>query len=355
MAAGSLAALPYMTGVVTRQISGENPTGAKGGGCQRDPDPSDPDLPHSGAALDLGRGWKVRPFTDLRAGQTKVLADIDGPGAISYIWIASDVARYNSLILRWYWDDDPEPSVEAPVGQFFAMGHDDAPHDVLSIPIVVAPSRGCSSYWPMPFRRHAKLTLENSGGQDAKVIAFKVLYRLHDVGDDAAYFHARYSASIPSLEQPEHTILDGVRGRGLYVGTSIAWGARSGGWWGEGEVKFYIDGDSEYPSIADSGTEDYFGGAWAFGMDSKVFAPGQVTGERPFNAPYLGCPLAGAVTRDGIRRYSLYRWHIPDGIGFESDLRVTIQSLGWFPNKRLRPRDDEIASVAYWYQRHESN
>ena len=174
MATGSLAGLPYMTGVVTRQISAENPTGAKGGGCLRDPDPPTLDLPHSGAALDLGRGWKVRPFVNLRAHETKVLADITGPGVISYVWLASDVAGYNSLIFRWYWDNEPEPSVEAPAGQFFAIGHDEAPHEVLSIPIVVGPSRGCASYWPMPFRRHARLTLENSSDEDVKVIAYKV-------------------------------------------------------------------------------------------------------------------------------------------------------------------------------------
>lgn len=350
--AGPLDSLPYQAGVISRQISGENPTGAKGGACQRDPDPSDPDLPHSGPAVDLGRGWKVRPFTDLRSGESKVLADITGPGAITYVWLTSDVLKYSSLILRCYWDGEAEPSVEAPVGQFFAIGHDEAPHEVLSIPISVGPSRGCGSYWPMPFRRHARITLENVGSQDAKVVAYKVSYRLHDVGAAASYFHARWNFSVPPLDRPEHVILDGAVGPGIYVGTSIAWAARTGGWWGEGEVKFFIDGDHDFPTIADTGAEDYFGGAWAFGMDAPILAPGQIAGERAFSAPYVGCPLAGAVTRDGLRRYSLYRWHIPDGIGYEHDLRVTVQSLGWYPNHRYRPRDDEISSVAYWYQWH---
>jgi hypothetical protein len=348
---GLLGSLPYQAGVVTRQISAENPSGAKGGACQRDPDPSDPDLPHSAAASHLGRGWKVRPFMDLRAGETKTLAEITGPGAITYIWLTSDVLKYSSLVLRCYWDGEADPSVEAPVGQFYAMGHDDAPHEVLSMPVSVGPSRGCGCYWPMPFRHHARITLENVGSQDARIIAYKVVYRLHDVSAGAAYFHARWNASIPPLDHPVHVILDGAEGPGIYVGTSIAWTARSGGWWGEGEVKFFIDGDDEFPTIADTGTEDYFGGAWAFGLDAPLLAPGQVAGERSFNAAFVGCPLAGVVTRDGLRRWSLYRWHLPDGIGFEHDLRVTVQSLG-YRNDRYQPRDDEISSVAYWYQRH---
>ena len=99
-------------------------------------------------------------------------------------------------------------------------------------------------------------------------------------------------------------------------------------------MRFFIDGDADFPTIADTGTEDYFGGAWAFGMDAPIASPGQTSGERAFNAPFVGCPLAGVVTRDGLRRYSLYRWHIPDAIGFQRDLRVTVQSLGWYPSAR---------------------
>jgi D-arabinan exo alpha-(1,3)/(1,5)-arabinofuranosidase (non-reducing end) len=351
-APGGLAMLPYRTGIITRQISPENPLGGKGAACRATPDPANPDLPHSAAALDLGRGWKVRPFIGLAAGSTAVLADIEGPGTISYLWLTSDLADHRALILRAYWDDEAAPSVEAPLGDFFAAGHSAAPHTVTSIPIVVGPSRGYSSYWPMPFRSHARLTLTNTAGEDARIVTYKVLYHLVDVGDDAAYFHAQWRSGRVPLDRPEHIVVDGIRGSGSYVGTSIAWAARSGGWWGEGEVKFFIDGDGEFPTIADTGTEDYFGGAWGFGFDAAVHAPGDITGERSFSAPYVGCPLAGVTTREGYRRYSLYRWHIPDAIGFERDLRVTIQSLGWnAAGDRYRPRDDDVASVAYWYQR----
>jgi Protein of unknown function (DUF2961) len=347
---GSLDRLPTQTGIVSRQVSPENPTGAKGMACLALPDPSDPDLPHSAASIDLGRGWKVRPFLALPAGQTVALADIAGPATITHLWFTSDVLAFNALILRIWWDEDPEPAIEVPVGAFFAMGHDDAPHTVTSIPVTVGPSRGCVCYWPMPFRRRARIDLENTGPQDSKVIAYRVAYREEAVAADAGYFHAAYRRSIPRGDRPEHVILDGVLGRGVYVGTSIAWTARSAGWWGEGEIKFFIDGDGEFPTIADTGTEDYFGGAWAFGLDAPIHAPGERTGELPFSGPYSGCPLVNVVTRDGMRRSSLYRWHIPDPIGFREDLRITVQSLGWYPTGRYRPRDDDIASVAYWYQ-----
>lgn len=347
---GDLARLPTQTGIVSRQVSPENPTGGKGMACLAVPDPDDPDLPHSAASVDLGRGWKVRPFLDLPAGRSVALADIPGPGTITHFWFTSDVLAFNALILRIWWDDDPKPAVEVPAGAFFAMGHDDVPHTVTSIPVTVGPSRGCACYWPMPFRLRARITLENTGLHDAKVIAYRVGYRQETVAGDVGYFHAAYRRSIPPDDRPEHVILDGVQGRGVYVGTSIAWTARSAGWWGEGELKFFIDGDGEFPTIADTGTEDYFGGAWGFGLDAPIHAPGDRAGELPFSGPYAGCPLVGVVTPDGMRRSSLYRWHIPDPIGFQEDLRVTVQSLGWFPTGRYRPRDDDIASVAYWYQ-----
>jgi hypothetical protein len=350
--AGTLESLPRLLGVVTRQVSPENPDGSKGGAARADPDPSNPNLPHSAAALDLGRGWKVRPFITVPARSTAILADIAGPGTIRYLWITSDLVDYRSLVLRAFWDDETSASVESPLGDFFAMGHSTAPHTVTSMPVVVGPSRGCGSYWPMPFRRRARLTLENTGTTDARIVAYKVLYHAEPIGDDTGYFHAQWRSTRVNVERPEHVILDGVHGPGIYVGTYLAWAARSGGWWGEGEVKFFIDGDDEYPTIADTGTEDYFGGAWGFGFDASVLAPGDRTGEQSFSAPYCGCPLAGVTTREGYRRYSLYRWHIPDAIGFQDDLRVTVQSLGWQPSgDRYRPRDDDIASVAYWYQR----
>jgi len=345
---GMLGSLPHRAGLVTRQISAENPTGAKGGGAIWDPDPQDPNLPHSGPALALGRGWKVRPFIQVKRGETATLADILGPGCINHIFITSDLPEYRALVLRITWDDEPTPSVEVPLGDFFALGHDAVPHHVTSLPVVVAPTRGMNCYWQMPFRRRALITMENQSYQDANVIAYSIMYNLQDVKDDAAYFHAHWRRTLTTRDYPEHVILDRVEGQGVYVGTYLAWTAFARGWWGEGEVKFYIDGDTQFPTLVGTGTEDYFGGAWGFGRDAIA---GEVHDEQPYSAPFIGCPLAYITDRQGPRVYSLYRWHVLDSIGFSKDVRVTVQSLGWWPGQTYEPRTDDVASVAYWYQR----
>ncbi len=132
-------------GAVTRQISAENPTGEKGGGCRWQPDPDDPNLNHSRAAMKLGRGWKVRPFITVKAKTTVTLAEITGSGTINHFFITSDLPHYRQLVLRCYWDEEPAPSVEVPLGDFFAMGHDAAPHLVNSLPMCVNPGAGATA------------------------------------------------------------------------------------------------------------------------------------------------------------------------------------------------------------------
>lgn len=334
--------LAIITNAETRQISAENPTGEKGGGCTWDPNPADPFLAHSGAASDLGRGWKVRPFISVGAGELVTLADIRGPGVINHLFLTSSAKWYRALVLRIYWDNEPTPSVEVPLGDFFAMGHDAAPHLVNSVPVAVAPNRGCNSYWQMPFRKHAKITLENQGKEKADIVAYRILYKLEDVPEQCGYFHAQWRRSTTRREFPEHTILDDVKGRGAFVGTYLAWASFSTGWWGEGEVKFYLDGDTEFPTMADNGTEDYFGGAWGFlGPNGR---------EQEYSYPYLGMPLARVDNPGGPRLYSLYRWHLHDSITFQKDFRATVQALGWWPFGKYEPLTDDIASVGYWYQ-----
>ena len=321
----------------SRSISAENFSGEKGQAGKATHGTGE--VP----ARELGQGWKVSPCISLAPKSTTTLAEIEGPGAISHLWLTVHPSFWRALVLRFYWDGEAAPSVEVPMGDFFARGHDTAPHLVTSLPVVVGPKNGCSCYWQMPFRRHARITLENQSDQDAGVVAYRVLYKLHPVPEDAAYFHAQWRRSLTQRDRPEHVILDGVRGKGLYTGTYLAWTSFSSGWWGEGEVKFYIDGDGEFPSLADNGTEDYFGGAWGFsgvGTDR----------EQEFSSPFLGLPLARTGDPNGPRRFSLYRWHILDSIGFSLDLRVTVQALGWWPNHRYQPLTDDIASVAYWYQ-----
>ena len=312
----------------TRSISAENPKGEVGGGAKEIPDQDNP-------ASNLGKGWKVRPCITLPAGSTTVLADIDGPGIINHIWLTVTERAYRDCVLRFYWDDEASPSVEVPLGDFFANGHG-LRYNVNSIPIAVNPSGGFNSYWPMPFRKHCRITIENQHWVDIPGFYYQITYSLTEVPENALYFHAQWRRSMTTRERPEHVILDGVKGRGHYVGTFLAWTQLSDGWWGEGEIKFYIDGDTEYPTICGTGTEDYFGGAWGFGGET-------------YSTAFLGYPLykkePGTVPKHG-----LYRWHILDPIRFERELKVTIQALGWWPNRKFQPLTDDIASTAYWYQ-----
>ncbi|MDR2570962.1 MAG: DUF2961 domain-containing protein, partial [Oscillospiraceae bacterium] len=280
-------------GVPTRQISAENPTGEKNNGCLAEPNPDNPDTPHSGAAMKMGKGWKVRPFVPLPAKSSIVLADIKGPGCINQIFLTSNAELFSSFLLRIYWDDEETPSVECAMGAFFAMGHDFAPHTVSSAMITVAPRRGMNSYWQMPFRKRARITLSNESTVDADIVAYRILYKLHEIPEDAGYFHAQYRRSMTSAALPEHTILDGVKGKGLYVGTYLACNVLTSAWWGEGEVKFYLDGDDN-PTIVDNGTEDYFGGAWNFSAGNTFTDSKSYKSEQVFSSPYLGLPLAKA-------------------------------------------------------------
>ncbi len=322
-----LGSLPLLSSAETRSISAENPTGERGGGAKAEPD-------ERNAASMLGKGWKVRPCITLEPGTTTTLADIQGAGIIQHIWITVDVKAYRDTILRMYWDDESTPSVEVPLGDFFCNGHG-LRYNVVSIPVAVNPSGGFNCYLPMPFRKRARITIENQRWEPIHGFFYQITYALTDIPDNAATLHAQWRRSMTSREYPEHVILDGVKGQGHYVGTFLAWTQLSNGWWGEGEIKFYLDGDTEYPTICGTGTEDYFCGAWGFG--------------ETFNAPFTGYPLWRQEPGE-VPRHGLYRWHIYDPIRFKQSLKVTIQALGWWPNGKFQPLTDDIASVAYWYQ-----
>ena len=326
--------LPLLSSARTRSISAENPTGAVGGGATEVPDPAHP----AGA---LGKGWKVRPCITLPKHSTTALADIAGPATITHIWITADPRSYRDCILRYYWDGEESPSVEVPLGDFFANGHA-LRCNVNSLPVAVNPSGGFNSYWPMPFRQRCQITIENQHWEDIEGFFYQVSYALAPVPEAAAYFHAQWRRSVTERREPQHTILEGIRGRGHYVGTYLAWTQLANGWWGEGEIKFFIDGDGEYPTICGTGTEDYFGGCYNWDV------AGQYT---PYSTPFLGMQV---FRPDGAyrsqMRFSMYRWHVMDPIRFERDLRVTIQALGWRDGGRYLPLQDDIASVAFWYQ-----
>ncbi len=294
------------------------------------------------AARDLGQGWKISPSVKIGAGETYMIAEISGSGAIQHIWM-TPTGNWRLSILRMYWDEEKEPSIEVPVGDFFAMGWGKYSR-VSSLPIAVNPGSAFNSYWPMPFRHKARITLQNIDDKQMELY-YQVDYALAPVPSDAAYLHAQFRRVNPLPYKQVYTLLDGVKGKGQYVGTYIAWGVHNNGWWGEGEIKFYMDGDKEYPTINGTGTEDYFNGSYDFdNPDTKQY--------EEFSGLYSG--LAQVIRPDGHyqsqQRFGLYRWHIVDPIRFTSDLRVTIQALGWQSGRRYLPLMDDIASVAFWYQ-----
>ena len=329
--------LPLLSDARTRSISAENPTGAKGMGGMAIPIPDDPDLPHSGAATDLGQGWKVRPFLKPKAGETATLMDVDGPGIIQHIWMSTETSwsgNGRACVLRFYWDGEDTPSVEVPMTDFFAIGHDlFAP--VNSLAVIVNPTSALNCYWPMPFRTHAKVTFTNESNKDLALLAFQITYVETGVPDKAGCFHAQWRRGVTDRTRPEYVILDAIKGRGRYVGTFLAWTQLSDGWFGEGEIKLFMDGDHRFPTICGTGTEDYFCGSYGF--------------PQVYSTAYVGNTLQHRG-ENGPPKWSLYRWHIMDPVCFQEDLRVTVQALGWWPNGKYQPLADDIASVAYWYQ-----
>ena len=342
MMTSGLDGLARRTGAQTRSISAENFTGAKGAGGMATEGTG------ARAAYLLGRGWKISPSIDIPAGETATLAEITGPGTIRHIWCTTAPHRaWRGTLLRMYWEGEEEPAVEVPLGDFFCNGWNTF-SQVSSVAVAANPNGGFNAYWPMPFRRSARITLENLSAEQV-TLYYQIDYELDEVPEDASYFHAQWRRSHPVPYGEVHTLLEGVTGAGHYVGTYLAWGVNSPGWWGEGEIKFYMDGDDEFPTICGTGTEDYFGGAWNFDV------PGQ--GYTAFTTPYLG--LNQILRPDGLyasqQRFGMYRWHIPDPIRFHQDLRVTVQSLGIGPGHhnglphRYRPTSDDIASTALFY------
>jgi hypothetical protein len=323
----------------TRSISPENFTGEKGKAAMST------DGPALSAARDLGQGWKISPYVVIPPKSTFVLADVKGMGAIQQIWM-TPAGNWRFAILRVYWDGETEPSIECPIGDFFACGWGKFAQ-VSSLPVCVNPGSAFNCYWEMPFRKSFRMTLENIA-EDKFTIYYQINYTLTQVPADAAYFHAQFRRTNPLPYKGVYTILDGVKGWGHYVGTYMAWGVNNNGWWGEGEIKFYIDGDSQFPTIAGTGTEDYFCGSYDF--DTKK--PDGSVQYTEFTTPYSG--LAQVIRGDGhydvIQRFGLYRWHVMDPVRFEKDLKVTIQALGWRSGGRYLPLQDDMASTAFWYQ-----
>ncbi|QHT61863.1 DUF2961 domain-containing protein [Paenibacillus lycopersici] len=338
-----LASAPLVTKARTRSITAENPNGEKGQGGK--------------ASSNLGPGRKGRPAITLTAGEEVTLASIQGTGIIQHFWITVTDRTGNGhpghfvlrdLVIRMFWDDETEPSVEVPLGDFFCNGFG-IRTNVNSLPICVAPTGGMNCYIPMPFRQSARITIVNQHATDIGGFFYAFNYALVDeLPENTAYFHAQWRREAVTELGKDYTILDNVKGEGHYIGTYLAWAALERYWWGEGEIKFYMDGDDEWPTICGTGTEDYVGGAWCFNnMEQGV--------PESYSTPYLGYQFYKESTKidpwygHNVPMHGMYRWHLLDPIRFEKDLRVTVQQIG-HNSVQLFERSDDVSSVAYWYQ-----
>ncbi|MDB5205262.1 MAG: hypothetical protein JWR72_337 [Flavisolibacter sp.] len=338
--------LSRLSDAKTRSISPENFTGEKGKGGTSDPVKNKGQRNVANAAneaRDLGQGWKVNPFIIINSGETFTIAEMEGPGAIQQIWM-TPTGNWQFSIIRFYWDDEKTPSIEAPIGAFFGMGWNEFAH-LNSLAVTVNPGSAFNCYWKMPFRKKCKITVENINNTEAMRLYYQVNYTLTEVGEDEGYFHAQYRRSNHD-STALHTVVDGVKGKGQYVGTYMGIGVNNNGWWGEGEIKFYMDGDKDFATIVGTGTEDYFCGSYNFeNQKTKQY--------QEFSTAYAG--LHQVVRPDGTyksqQRFGMYRWHIMDPIRFSTDLKVTIQDLGWRHGGRYLPQKSDIITVAYWYQR----
>ena len=333
----SLANLYQVSAAESRSISPENFTGEKGAGGMA--------TNGSGrhAASELGQGWKVSPSVWIKPGTTFTLAEIKGPGCIHQMWM-TPAGNWRHAILRFYWDDETNASVECPVGDFFACGLGQYAQ-INSLAVCVNPGSAFNCYWPMPFHKKARITMENLDDK-GMTLYYQINYTLATVPKDAGYFHAQFRHEYPLKTKGLYTILDGVEGEGQYVGTYLALEVHDPGWWGEGEIKFYLDGDRQFPTICGTGTEDYFCGSYNFeNPDTHKY--------QAFSTPYSG--LAQVLPADKAyeagQRFSLYRWHITDPVHFQKDLKVTMQALGWKTGGLYLQADTDMSSVAFWYQK----
>ncbi len=345
--------LSQLSQAESRSLSAENPTGAKGKGAMEPPS-------EGSASRELGIGWKTRPCLHIAAGETVTIADVNGPGAIQQIWMTPTGDR-RKLILRVYWDGQENPSIECPLGDFFCNGWGNQGwqsnfSQISSLAVCVNPGSAYNCYWEMPFRKHCRITVTNIAGQNPNKpegsgnarLFYQINYVLTNVPEDAAYFHAQFRRTNPVAYKDVYTVLDGVSGQGHYVGTYMAWGVNNNGWWGEGEVKFYIDGDDEFPTICGTGTEDYFCGSYDFAANND----NGPYGYRDYTTPYAGfhqVQYPDDMYKQQLR-FSMYRWHISDPVRFQKDIRITCQDLGWRSDFRYKPQQSDIASVAFWYQ-----
>jgi hypothetical protein len=275
----------------------------------------------------------------INPGQTLTLMDVQGAGRVTHIWftIASPSSDHlRELVLRMTWDDTSRPAVECPIGDFFAQGHGKYV-EFTSAPVSIGAHNALNCYWPMPFRKHAVLTVTNDGKQPVNSFYYNIDYRLEsEPEEDLRFFHTQYRTDFPAPVGQPLTICD-TQGAGHFVGTFISVMANSDGWWGEGNDAWIVDGSSK-PVITGTGSEDYFCGAWDFG--------------KAFWTPYFGVPYYDNPSKGGEKRGILntcYRWHIPDPVPFKQSLVMTLEHGRSGYDEDRKPFTNHYTTVAFFY------
>ncbi|MFQ5928632.1 MAG: glycoside hydrolase family 172 protein [Acidobacteriota bacterium] len=312
------------TGLVSRSISFESPTGAAGEGGK--------------AASGLGVGRKGAPMRRIQPGEMVTLCDIDGPGTIRHIWMTTrrNPVNLRSLVIRAYWDGQEHPSIECPVGDFmgFAHGRVEAYHSAAHS---VGEHAGMNIWLPMPFTTNARITFTNEG-ENTIPLYYQIDYTVGNRHkNDVGRLHTLFRRENPTTLKEDFTILPQRRGKGRYIGAILGIRYEDSRWWGEGEIKIYMDGDNDFPTICGTGSEDYV--CLSYGMQQTPFL---------FN----GCSL-----NDTQNQYvSMYRWHLPDPIYWKDECRITIQQIGWSREKAretgsgLYERQDDWSTATFWYE-----
>ena len=289
---------------------------------------------------------KLCPCIKIQPGETVTLCEIEDSGMITHIWLTGYIGH--SFIMRMYWDECREPSVEVPISAFFGCAYDETFRDqegrypvLNSAVLLMAPGRGYNCYWEMPFRKQCRITMENRGEKE-QMLYYMIEGWRGEIPADAGYFHAAYRQEHPVCKGHAYTVIDGIEGEGHFSGLCFSAGINGNNTcWVEGEPKMYIDGDT-YPTINYTGTEDYFCGSYAFGNDIYL------NRYQTFSGLYAGLYAISGNDRNemynGQQRFMLYRLHIKDPIYFDHSFRMTMDNLGW-----TGPRYDDYTSVAFWY------
>jgi hypothetical protein len=314
---GDVIHTPYLldTGLVSRSICFENPTGAPGAGGK--------------ASSNLGPGRKGAPSITLKAGQDVQLCDIEGPGTIRHIWITGprSPASLRSLVIRAWWDGQAHPSIECPIGDIMGFAHGKV-MPYFSAVHSLGRNAGMNLWLPMPFPKRARITLTNEGKENVPLF-YQIDYTIRDsLPADVGRLHVLFRRENPTTEKKDFELLPQRTGKGRYIGALI--GIRNlhaGQWWGEGEIKIYMDGDKEFPTIVGTGSEDYV--CLSYGMQQTPYL-------------YNGCNL------DQNNFTSMYRWHLPDPIYWQKEARITIQQIAW--QKGLAETQDDWSTATFWYE-----